>query len=975
MQINYQTVTIEALPNSAQLTIDDYFVIAQNHHKLTDTFLNGDWVGKKIVMSDILSFIRDNVPYIYNTAYKYNPSTLSTEVFDNIKGLRIVDNYISLVKDLGTNLLDVSLQLPQDISPASNVTFNNIQSNSISTTTLTSTNLNIASTIVGVITSALKLQTAMSLTLTGALVGTCSFDGSSNVTLAASVNDNSHRHNNTTIDDLSWSKVIDKPSPRINIDITGPITGNNFFDLLNVTDGSVSIATSITPGAVDLITHTTGNYLNHITASGNGLSIAEAPGHNNVQNININAVPTNTPSTVIFRDALGNFSSNVITCSTLIGNITGNLTGNTIGLHTGNVTGNVTGSLTGDVTGNVVGNLTGNVTGNVTGDITGNSNSANRLSSGKTISATGDITFITPVFDGTSNISTVATLSDSGVPAGTYNNDGHSVRPFTVDSKGRVTNIGTAVPIIYDWLLLSGTPTTISGYGISDVYTKSYVDTLALGLKPKEQVKVATITSIALSGNQTIDGISTVSGDRVLVNSQSSSGQNGIYIASSGVWTRALDANDATSLNGALVSVSSGTVNANKIFYQTLNISTIDIDPVRFSVFTSSGAYSPIITGAASTVASANLGASKALISDASGKIAVSPVTSIELGYLSGVTSSIQAQITSKADNTALSLHSSATTGIHGLTGNIVGTDDTQTITNKTLLLSNNNLSGTLGQFNAALSDADFCSLLGAETLQNKTLQSPIIYSPFVTGGTYISSTIYSPIITGGTLNNVNILSALLINGTFISPTMSGGIYNNSTFNVCTFNNGVLNSPVLYTPNIGIATGESFNGFTGLADLDPIMNGISNPGVSALGSRYDHIHPTDTSRSPFNGPGADEEFVIGKLQSYDKGFVECDNTAYDASFIVREMNDDQNAAFESIIGNSITRSYWRAGSFFDSVGSYSYKIKNGLNGYVALMVVDTSGKLLFGTEVDNNTNSKAQFNGNIDQSGIKFSNN
>ena len=52
----------------------------------------------------------------------------------------------------------------------------------------------------------------------------------------------------------------------------------------------MSIATSITPGAVDLITHTTGNYLNHITASGNGLSIAEAPGHNNVQNININAV-------------------------------------------------------------------------------------------------------------------------------------------------------------------------------------------------------------------------------------------------------------------------------------------------------------------------------------------------------------------------------------------------------------------------------------------------------------------------------------------------------------------------------------------------------------------------------------------------------------------------------------------------------------------------------------------------------------
>lgn len=45
-----------------------------------------------------------------------------------------------------------------------------------------------------------------------------------------------------------------------------------------------------------------------------------------------------------------------------------------------------------------------------------------------------------------------------------------------------------------------------------------------------------------------------------------------------------------------------------------------------------------------------------------------------------------------------------------------------QTLTNKTLNLANNTLTGTLAQFNAALSDGDFASLAGNETLTNKTI-------------------------------------------------------------------------------------------------------------------------------------------------------------------------------------------------------------------------------------------------------------
>ena len=54
------------------------------------------------------------------------------------------------------------------------------------------------------------------------------------------------------------------------------------------------------------------------------------------------------------------------------------------------------------------------------------------------------------------------------------------------------------------------------------------------------------------------------------------------------------------------------------------------------------------ITGGATTIASSDLTASRALVSNASGKVAVATTTSTELGFLNGVTSAIQTQINTK---------------------------------------------------------------------------------------------------------------------------------------------------------------------------------------------------------------------------------------------------------------------------------------------------------------------------------------
>ena len=122
-----------------------------------------------------------------------------------------------------------------------------------------------------------------------------------------------------------------------------------------------------------------------------------------------------------------------------------------------------------------------------------------------------------------------------------------------------------------------------------DAATKNYVDTVAQGLNAKASVLVATTANITLSGEQTIDGVLT-SASRVLVKNQSTQANNGIYVSSSGAWSRATDANTWNELVSAFVFVSQGTTQADTGWVCTIDPGgTLGVTAVTWVQFSSAG--------------------------------------------------------------------------------------------------------------------------------------------------------------------------------------------------------------------------------------------------------------------------------------------------------------------------------------------------------------------------------------------------
>ncbi len=134
---------------------------------------------------------------------------------------------------------------------------------------------------------------------------------------------------------------------------------------------------------------------------------------------------------------------------------------------------------------------------------------------------------------------------------------------------------------------------TLNGDPLNDNHAanKAYVDNLAAGLHWKDSVKAASTANLDLSGVETIDGISVSAGDRVLVKSQSSAAENGIYVVAAGAWARSSDMDGADEFAGSAVFVREGTVNADSGWTCTNDSNpNVGTDAVNFAQFSGAGA-------------------------------------------------------------------------------------------------------------------------------------------------------------------------------------------------------------------------------------------------------------------------------------------------------------------------------------------------------------------------------------------------
>jgi hypothetical protein len=158
------------------------------------------------------------------------------------------------------------------------------------------------------------------------------------------------------------------------------------------------------------------------------------------------------------------------------------------------------------------------------------------------------------------------------------------------------------------------------------------------------------------------------------------------------------------------------------------------------------------------------------------------------------------------------------------------------TLTNKTLDLANNTITGTLAQFNTACSNADFASIAGAETLTNKTLTNPT-----VTTGSFANPALTgvptAPTATAGT-NTTQIATTAFVTAALSAAYPVGSIYVNAS---------VSTNPATL---LGFGTWEAFGAgrvMIGFNASDTLFDTLEETGGSKDAVVVSHTHTATTT--------------------------------------------------------------------------------------------------------------------------------
>jgi hypothetical protein len=384
---------------------------------------------------------------------------------------------------------------------------------------------------------------------------------------------------------------------------------------------------------------------------------------------------------------------------------------------------------------------------NFIGALTGNASTATKISTGRTISTTGDVTYTSGSFDGSGDVTGVATLSASGVSSGTYGSS-TAIPVLTVDTKGRVTSAST-VGIIAGVNSLNYTSTTsyttggtISGTSLTltaaDATNPGLISTgTQIIAGAKTFTNTATFnTDVSVNGLSVGRGAGQIASNAAFGGSALGANTTGIYntalgkdamhnnttgTENTGVGLSALYSTVGGSYNtalgsSALVGNTTGSYNV-AVGRQALNGTTSGGNNIAIGA----GALTTNITGSSNTaigngadVATNNLSNATAI---GNGAI-VNASNTIQLGN-SGVASVVTSGTISA-------------TGFTGpLTGNVTGNASTAT-----KLAATKNINGV-----AFDGSADITISANSNTLTGTTLASNVVSSSLTTVGTITSGT------------------------------------------------------------------------------------------------------------------------------------------------------------------------------------------------------------------------------------------
>jgi hypothetical protein len=213
----------------------------------------------------------------------------------------------------------------------------------------------------------------------------------------------------------------------------------------------------------------------------------------------------------------------------------------------------------------------------------------------------------------------------------------------------------------------------------------TYVDDAVAGLRTRIIAEAATTANIDLTADlqngDTIDGVTLVTGDRVLVKDQSTASQNGLYtVVSSGTASRDTQFNTIDELSGQMIVVNQGTANDNKIFLCTTNnTASLGSDSITYNIITPSNVGTVTSVGVADSGAGEFTVGSSPITSSGNITLAINSIADTKLGTIGTA---------NKVSLTALNIDGGSDIGADLTTSDLIIVDDGAGGTNRKAALS-----------------------------------------------------------------------------------------------------------------------------------------------------------------------------------------------------------------------------------------------------------------------------------------------